>query len=65
MLSINTYVHPMDALRSQDHDHQLSTTGTATATGPVTVVEVPAATATIVKQGEIAQSGVGPKEDVR
>lgn len=40
-------------------------TSTPTATGPVTVTEFPAVTATIVKQGEIVQSGVGVKEDVR
>jgi hypothetical protein len=38
--------------------------GTATPTGLVTIVEVPAATVTMMKQGEVAQSGVGQKDAV-
>jgi hypothetical protein len=39
-------------------------TGTTTPNLPITVTEVPAATATMLKQGEVAQSGVGPKDSV-
>ena len=42
----------------------LIATSTATFIGPVTVTEIPAATATIIKQGEVAQSGVGAKDSV-
>jgi hypothetical protein len=41
-----------------------SPNGCITTTGPATVTESPAATATIMKQGEVAQNGVGRRDSV-
>jgi hypothetical protein len=61
----NTLCSPNGCITIRGPTTISSPTGSTTHTVPITVTEVPAATATLVKQGEIAQSGVGPKESVR